>query len=165
MSNFDIDSLEKQFNLDEIKYEASKMRSRIKNLTEFEDPNSILQSNIERASAMLDRLEEAIDNGEGMGKGGIARLMEVAAKLIDSITTASSTMMSMTFNAQDVEYKEKVLSLKELEVQAKIAGQSPKALAQNMTQNNIVLTDRNSLLDLLSKGETPIPIETRSLND
>lgn len=158
----DLESLEKSFNLDEIKYECKSLRNRIKNLENFEDPTHILQSNIERASALLDRLEEEMDNGV-VPKGGTARMFEVASTLINSITTAAASMMSLTFGNQDSEYKNKVLTLKELEINAKIAGKSPQ---QSLTQNNnIILTDRNALLELLSKSDDPLTIDTTEIKE
>lgn len=158
----DLESLEKSFNLDEIKYECKSLRNRIKNLENFEDPTHILQSNIERASALLDRLEEELDNGI-VPKGGTARMFEVASTLINSITTAAASMMSLTFGNQDSEYKNKVLTLKELEINAKIAGKSPQ---QSLTQNNnIILTDRNALLELLSKSDDPLTIDTTEIKE
>ena len=159
--NEEIDNLEKAFNVDAVRAEVTALRSRIKNLDSYSDPNEVLRMNIERANTLLDRLEEEIDNPTSTPRGGIARLMEVASTLINTVTTAANSMMSLTFNEQDVAYKDKVLTLKESELDIKrlVANKQPTQGA--LTQNNqIVLTNRNDLLDLLRKPE-PVAIETQ----
>ena len=146
-----IDSLENEFNIQEVRSEVATLRDRIKNLDSYSDPNEVLKQNIDRANALLDRLENEIDNPTSMPRGGIARLIEVSATMINAITTAANSMMSMTFNDQDNEYKSKVLTLKESELKIKklAANKQPQgALTQN---NQIILTSRNDLLDLLRK--------------
>ena len=158
----DIESLEKSFNLDDVKFEVKALKDRIKNLEACEDPTQILQANIARANLLLDRLEDSIDAGE-TPKGGVARIVEVAGQLINSVTTAASTMMTLTFSDRDAEYKDKILSLKELEVQAKIAGKStPQAITQN---NTLILTDRNSLLEALNREDDPLIIDTTEVKE
>ena len=167
----DITSLEKEFNVEEVVIihpEVEQMRDRIKNLEQYEDPNEVLKGNIERANALLDRIETLLDNPSADApRGGAARLMEVAGTIINAVTTAATSMMSMTFNDQDLEYKGKVLSLKELEVQAKIAGTSTKqALTQTNNNTQIIVADRNAVLDMLKGGhEISIPIETNILSN
>ena len=159
--NEEIDNLEKAFDIEAARAEVSSLKDRIKNLENFSDPNEVLRMNIERANTLLDRLEEEIDNPTSTPRGGIARLMEVASTLINTVTTAANSMMSLTFNEQDVAYKDKVLTLmeSELEIKKLVANKQPTQGA--LTQNNqIVLTNRNDLLDLLRKPE-PVAIETQ----
>lgn len=164
----DIRSLEEEFDVEEVRTEYSRLRERVRNLDQYEDPNEVLRQNIERANALLDRIEEAIDvPGADAPRGGLARLVEVAAKLIDSVTTAANSMMSVTFNNQEQEYKTKVLSLKELEVQAKLAAQPGAKAITNQTNNTLIVTsDRNSLLDMLKGGteEHPIPLDISAID-
>ena len=163
MGKIDVSSLEKSFNLDDIKYDIKALRDRIKNIDDYEDPSKILQENIIRASRLLDHLEDEIDLGI-TPKGGTSRMLEVATLLINSITTAATAMSTMSFGAADKEYKDKVLSLKELEVNAKLAGKTPQ---QALTQNNNVniFTDRNSLLEMLREKNDPLTIETSPLKE
>ena len=155
-------NLDDSFNIENIKYECKQLRNRIRDLSKYDDPLEVLKSNIERANAFLDKIEECEDFGV-VPKGGTARMFEVASTLINSITTAAASMMSLTFGNQDSEYKNKVLTLKELEINAKIAGKSPQ---QSLTQNNnIILTDRNALLELLSKSDDPLTIDTTEIKE
>ena len=103
-----IDSLEKEFNIEETRREGIQLRKRLKNLEQYSDPNEVLRQNIERANALLDKLEEEIDDPTSTPRGGLARIAEVASTLINTVTTAANSMMSLTFNEQDVAYKDKV---------------------------------------------------------
>ena len=153
-----LDELEKDLDLTEVHGEIAMMRDRIKDLSQYEDPNQILQRNIERAEALLDRVEAEIDNGIS-GKGGLARLLEVASGLLNVVTTAANSMMSMTFDAQGMELKEKTLTLKEYEVKTKLAQSADsKSLPAGQTTNNTVniLTSREEILDLL-RGQQKQP--------
>jgi len=116
-----------------------------------DDPDNIIYTNIDRANRLLDKIEEDMENASS------ARLYEVAAQLINAITTASSSIVGTSVHADEMEYKQRILDLKEREVAVKEAIGTNK---NTKTVNNMIVTDRESLLKMINDQE-----ETKEINE
>ena len=117
-----------------------------------DDPDDIIYTNIDRANRMLDRIEEEVESQ------GSARMFEVAAQLINAITQASSSIVGTSQHADELEYKQRILDLKEREVAVKEAIGTSKN--DPKTVNNMIVTDRESLLKMINDNEdAPTPKE------
>ena len=114
---------------------------------DYED--GIIKANIDRANNMLDRVEDEMDNGNFN-----ARMVEVFAKLVDSVTNAATQIQSSAYNSDYLVLKEKLASLKELEVRAKVKNITSSAGTTEIgSQQNIIVTDRESILKVLQEGK------------
>jgi hypothetical protein len=148
-----IKSLEEEFNLGEAKKKAAELRKRIRNIDDYADPDGNLMSVIERANALLDRIEEEIDGGAFS-----PRLIEVAAALINSITQASNSLLTNTLSIEGMAHKKGYLELKREELEIKrtqVAG----GAGFNQT-NNILVSSREDLMKLFRQGVAPPPLES-----
>ena len=113
-------------------------------INDFEDDT--IKENIDRANRMLDRVEDEMDRGNFN-----ARMVEVFAKLIDSVTNAATQIQSSTYNNDYLVLKQKLAELKEYEVKSKVKGLA-QGNTQISSQQNIIVSNREDILKIL-KGE------------
>ena len=113
---------------------------------EYVDPDNILYSNIDRANRLLDRIEDEINSGDTA-----ARLFEVSSQLINAITTATTSIVGSAKDDADLEYKNRVLELKERELQLKsiIKGEQPQSIGT--VNNNVIVSNREDIMKLISE--------------
>lgn len=114
------------------------------------DNAKILKDNIERANAILDRVQEEVE-----GVNFSARLVEVAGQLINSITQGSKTLLDNSNYNKYLEIRKNLALLKEREVNIKaLKIDKPKT-------QNLIVTSREDLLRLLEgkKAEKRPPEE------
>jgi hypothetical protein len=98
----------------------------------------ILESNIERANKILDRVEEEIDKGNFS-----SRLVEVAGQLINSVTNASKEMISDKNYNRYLQIREKAVLLERVKIRLK-----NKQLSRPVNQN-IIIASREDILERL----------------
>lgn len=108
-----------------------------------QDPDDIIYTTIDRANRLLDKLELDIENAAS------ARMFEVAATLINSVTQAANSIIGTGQHADELEYKSRLLELKERETAVKEA----LGTKGSKTVNNMIVTDRESLLKMISEDE------------
>ena len=113
---------------------------------DYED--AIIKANIDRANNMLDRVEDEMDNGNFS-----ARMVEVFAKLVDVVTGAASQIQSSSYNSDYLLLKEKLAALKEIEVKAKVQSITSGTNRTEIGSQNIIVTDRESILKVLKEGK------------
>jgi DNA primase len=111
-----------------------------------EDPDTIIRANIDRANRILDRVEEEMLNGNFN-----SRLVEVASKCIDSVTNAVSQIQSTSFNTDHLQLKQRMIELKENELEYKIKNLGKPT---HVGSQNIIFTDRESILKALQNKNT-----------
>jgi len=97
MSELNREGLAEEFDLENIENQPSSV-SIFKE--EGEDPDSIIKDNIDRANRILDQVEDELANGNFS-----ARLVEVAAKTMDSVTNAVSQIQSTVYNNDYLQLK------------------------------------------------------------
>jgi len=107
------------------------------------DPDEIIKTNIDRANRILDQVEDELQNGNFS-----ARLVEVAAKTMDSITNAVAQIQSTVYNNDYLQLKARVVELKESELDYKVKNLKKP----NVGSQNIIFTDRESVLKALKNN-------------
>jgi len=113
-------------------------------------PDKILQENVVKANVVLDRIITEIANGNFS-----ARMAEVAAKTVDSITNLAATMGNLSFQSQDLQMKLSMIRLKERQVDIQ---ENKITQVNKIGTQNILVTNREDLLKLL-KGEKTKQLE------
>ncbi len=102
------------------------------------DPRNIIRDNIERANNILDLVEEELKNGNMT-----ARMVEVAANLINSVTAAGKELISDENYKVYLHLRERMVKLKDKEIELKrLKKDSPK-------NQNLIIASREDVLKLL----------------
>jgi hypothetical protein len=113
------------------------------------DPIQILYNNIDRANKLLDILDRQVDDGIE------SRQIEVAAKMIETINSAVEKIFTNQIEYDMLSLKDKMLGLKqrELDIKEKMGLLSG---AQKVNQQNILITDRESILKVIREKKENI---------
>ena len=150
MTLLDRENLENEFNVASEPVEPEILDEFENEWDDENNPRTIIKDNIERANTILDRVELEINSGNFS-----ARLVEVAGNIINSITVASKELISDENYKQYLSLRKKLVKYKKLEVDFKISGRN-----QKVTNQNLILTNREDLLKLMGKTEElPAPEE------
>lgn len=140
-------SLSQCFDIDAAKQELKNIKTQLDG--DVNNPNEILQGNIVRAQRLLDKIEDEWDVGTTQAT---VKLVEIAAKLIDCITSAANSMISNDVSLETTNQKQEFLDLKKLEFELK-KNKDEKVLPSGdnntYTQNNIVVSSREDILKLM----------------
>ena len=164
-------SLEGEFNID-TSNESLKNIEEIKEMRQAllttigesnRDPDDILYVNINRANDLLDIVQNSINEG---GKTN-ARLFEVAAQLVNAITSAATSVQNSGFGMMKHEYNMKIAEIKEREVAVKAAIAQDKSGSRQtgtgMTDGKVVVMTREELLGMID--ETNMEVEVQSVGE
>lgn len=138
-------NLSQCFDIEEARKELDIVQDQIDN---EETPNDILKQNVGRAQRLLDKIETEWETGT---TNATIKLVEVAAKLIDCITSAANSMITNDVNLETTNQKQEYLDLKKLEFdlkKSKMEGKEQTPSTINNTQNNVYLTSREDILKL-----------------
>ena len=138
-------NLSQCFDIEEARKELDIIQDQIDN---EETPNDILKQNVGRAQRLLDKIETEWEAGT---TSSTIKLVEVAAKLIDCITSAANSMITNDVNLETTNQKQEYLDLKKLEFdlkKSKMEGKEQTPSTINNTQNNVYLTSREDILKL-----------------
>lgn len=141
MPELDRNKLNEEFNLEKIENQPLEPFP----YNEDEDPDVIIRNNIERANRILDTVEDELLNGNFS-----ARLVEVASKMIDSVSTAVSQIQSTAYNEDYLQLRGRMVELKEREIDHKVKQVSS---GQSVRNQNIIFTDRESVLKALRSNK------------
>lgn len=140
------ENLSKAFDIDEARKELDLIQT---DLDSLGDSDEILRSNINRAQRLLDKIENEWDIGT---TNATIRLVEIAAKLIDCITTAANSLIANSVSLEETGQKQEILDLKKLEFELKKSKLENKPennnIINNNTQNNLYVTTREDILNL-----------------
>lgn len=129
----------------EIINEVNEMRKELKALeNDLPDVDQIILDNIQRANRILDRVEDGISTG-----AFTASMIEAAGKLIDSVTSAATSITGIGYNNEIIRQKERDLDIKEkkLMIDSAIKG----AENVNITNNTLVM-NREELMKMIKEG-------------
>ena len=133
-------------NTGEILGEVNSMRKELAELkNDLPDADKIITDNIARANRILDRVELSIGTG-----AFTATMIEAAAKLIESVTSAANSITGIGFNAEVIRQKDRELDRKEKELTIKglVKG------AENVTiNNNQLIMNREDLMKMIKEGK------------
>lgn len=105
-------------------------------------PEQILQTNVVKANVILDRVIEEMANGNFS-----ARMAEVAAKAVDSVTNIATTMGNLTNQYSDLQLKLDMIQYKK-----KLMENQGSKITQQIGQQNILVSNREDLLKMLRNG-------------
>ena len=136
MSELNRDKLSEVFNVEKVEKEVAELPE------SMDSAEDIIKDNIVRANRILDNVEHELENGNLN-----ARMVEVASKLIDSVTNAASQIQNHSYNEDYLLLREKLVELKRIETEQKVR---LAAGGSNTTNQNIIVTDRQSILDILN---------------
>lgn len=149
MVQLDRKNLSEEFGIEYVEGEVQEINQEIRGSA---IPDEILISNISRANRLLDRVEQEIDQGNFS-----ARICEVAGQLINSVTNASSQIITDEYNRAYLQVRQNLIKLKEVEMRIKqrVAG-TPKS-------QNIIVASREDIMQFLKdddeKADEPKQIE------
>lgn len=142
---------DKNQQLEKIKQMKSDLAESMKQKEDQEDPDNILYQNIDRANRFLDILENEITaedpESKTPKKKNISRLFEVSAQLINAITSATQSIAGSYKDDMEYQYKLELLELKNKELAIKHALKGGEAYTTN---NNLIVSSREDILDLIS---------------
>lgn len=156
MSELNRNNLAEEFDIENEEIEIETFKEILVKAKELEDPNNVLTSVIEKAGRFLDLVERECVNGAMS-----ARYSEVAATLINAITTAANsiaTINSVWFNDElkqvrikqrdrELDQKDKELELKKMYYNNQLGDNG------GTTNNNVIVTDRESVLKFLKSEQ------------
>jgi len=151
MPELDREGLSKHFEMLTVENNAEKqLDSMIKDLSNLEDCNAetVVKDNIERANRILDQVEEELNSGNFS-----ARMVEVASKMIDSITNAASQIQTTSYNNNYLQLREKLIQLKKMDLEFRISNLNKGNNSPRIGSQNIILADRESVLKFLKGGD------------
>lgn len=155
--------LEEEFNLDSPE-ETSKNVQEIKEMRQAllntigdsnRDPDDILYVNINRANDLLDIVQNDINTSEKPN----ARLFEVAAQLVNAITSAATSVQNSGFGMMKHEYNMKIADIKEKEVAVKAAIAQGKGSTGSTDEKVLVMT-REQLLGIIGDEQTEVEVQS-----
>jgi hypothetical protein len=105
-------------------------------------PQTKIEENIERANSILDLVEEELRGGNFS-----ARLVEVAAGLINAVTAAGKELITDRNYKLYLQTKYRMVELQK----EKLEWQKSKSLTGGRTTNNLIVAKREDVLKLLEK--------------
>lgn len=106
----------------------------------------LLRDNIERAEAIFNKVQHEIENGNFT-----ARMIEVASLIINSITSTVKEIQNKEYNDKYLSLKDKLAKLKHYELELKRIKDERKYKGPRSVKQNIIVTDRETLLKSLSE--------------
>jgi hypothetical protein len=159
MNDLNRNALEEMLDIETPEITIESFRETLNKVKQIEDPTNVLTSVIEKAGSFLDLIEIECVNGAMS-----ARYAEVAATILNTLITAANSIVdneSKTFNDKlkqiriyqrdkEIEQKDKELEIKDFYYRSKL--QVEQGGSTNTT--NILVTDRESLMKYLQKGNT-----------
>lgn len=141
--------LDKQFRLDETEFDVEPKESPswlpVYNDDE-ESPDKIIRENIAKANQILDITINAVANGIVE-----PRMIEVAVKAVESITTAAVALNNTSIGFGKLNLEEEMLEIKRKELELKTQ-QIAQGGIKNMT-NNIIMTSREEVMKAIANNQ------------
>lgn len=145
-------NIEREFDIEERVIEAEVVDDPFEQEWEAENSDlNVLRKNIERANAILDRVQEELENGNFT-----ARLVEVAGELINSVTAGSKAVFDKSYQDKYLDLRNKIVQLKEREINIKEIGNS------RPTNQNLIIASREDVLKLIEKEKRTENEETEN---
>ena len=165
MTELDRKSLAEELDLPIEDVPIETFREVLNKAKEVPNPDNVLSTVIEKAGVFLDMVERESVNGNMS-----ARMMEVGNQILNTLITATNSMVdnySKNFNDEmkqvrlkqrdrELDQKDKELEIKEYFYKQKLQLENGQ---QSNTTNNILVTDRESLLKYLNQGGNPKELE------
>lgn len=145
--NIDICDLDNQIPFDNEQQEVQSEPEIVEEKIDINDTDAILQNNLNKSNHILNSLIRQIANGED----NTPRMYEVAALLLSQITTIANSKVTkenlidtLILKKEDINLKRRIFEVKEKQLPG-----------SSTVNNNIICTDRESLIKLL-KGNRDV---------
>lgn len=138
----DLENLMKEFNLPEQPPESKPIPLELESV-DPSDPDSIVAATISKANYVLDLLLEKMQTDFS------PRMAEASSLLINAINNSTTQLFTKQFNVEQLKLKIEGLKLREKQL-ALIAGAQASG---NVGSQNIIFTDRETLLKFLKDGK------------
>lgn len=170
MSELNRKSLEEELEIESADIPIETFKEVLEKAKQMEDPDNVLASIIEKAGTFLDMIERECVNGAMS-----ARYLEVANQIMNTLLSTTNSLVdnkSKEFNDElkqvrivqrdrELDQRDKELEIKEYFYKNKLkSGEGD----QPNTTNNILVTDRESLLKYLNQGNQPKELEHSTQN-
>lgn len=111
----------------------------------------LLRDNIDRANRILDSVELELSSGNIS-----PRMFEVAGLLINAVSTAVAQLNISEFNKSGLLLKERMIELNRMKIEAEVRDGKIKSITN---QQNIIVTDRETILKMLDEPTKELPPE------
>lgn len=108
----------------------------------YDDPQDVIRSNMERANRILNILESELNRGNITN-----RAMEVASALINSVTLSSKELIADNNYKKYLQVREKMIKYKYDELEFK------KNKKEQPTNQNLIIASREDILKVISAPE------------
>jgi len=166
VTGIDVDKLSKEFGIDKRDLESLEGDESIDNSKDviddmdisddasIENPDKILESNINKANTVLDKVISEMKRGNFS-----ARMAEVAGQLVNAVTNAVDKVYLKNVGIDNLLIKDKMLNLKEKEasLREKLVDARGK-----IPREKLIVTDRETILGML-KEENKKPLKVKTL--
>lgn len=129
-------------NLEE-EFEMNNLDNDVMSLTpiDSDDPEGVIKANIERADRILNILENELERGNIT-----ARMMEVAATLINSVTLSSKELITGKNYEKYLQIRRDMIQYKYDELEFK------KNKKEQPTNQNLIVASREDILKVIGKS-------------
>jgi hypothetical protein len=144
--------------------EIQRMKCEIAELKRTQSPDGILYENINRANRILDAAEKELVEDNHINN----RLIEVVGGLMSVINAAATSLTDIGFNQTVLAQKEKVLQLRERELEMKLAIKAARNNGEQIpgkVTNNLIVSSREDILKLLRGEQEDCLLEDNSEDD
>lgn len=158
MSELNRKNLSKEFSLDLTDDKnIDKFLEDVTPPTEGEDPDDILRENIQRANRFLDRVETEIEGGNFS-----ARILEVAGLLLNSVTAAASQIQSSGYNEAYLQVREKLVSLKQVELE--LRRRKLEKGSSGTTKQQMIIASREDILGIIRGNDSAEDVKPKTVS-
>jgi hypothetical protein len=139
-------SLEEMFGIDETETDLQPREIRVWQSSSEDDysPEKIIKQNIDKANQILDIAIDSISRGMVE-----ARLIEVAIKAVESVTTAAMALNNTAIGFGKLNIEEDMLEIKRKELELK-AQQAVLGAGGIKNQTNIIVASREEVMKALT---------------
>lgn len=139
----DVSDTDSKQEVEELKNELAESEDIISQ-NKIGDPDETLQENINRANRFLDKIEKQVEQDSEID----SRMLEVASQLINAVTTSANNIVANAHNEEQLDIKKKDTELKEQKLKHQLEGNNDGKIN---TQQNIIVSSREELLDMIMK--------------
>lgn len=154
MAELDLDTLAEEFGIsgrtdnrtEIIKIDVDKYIDEI----DISDPDIILKKNLAKANAILDKVISELNSGNFT-----ARMIEVSSMIMSIVSGMTTQLYRKINDEKTLQFRQNVLELK-----TKMA-----KIGEHTTNNNIIVTDRETVLRLLKDEQSKKLIENKESNN
>jgi hypothetical protein len=149
MSELDLENLANELGIEEVTEKFKIDVDKHLNRTDINDPDTILTENLAKANAILDRVIEEMNAGNFS-----ARMVEVSAMIMSTVAGLTSQIYRKISEEKTLQLRQNMLELKAKQIK----------ISDGVKNQNIIVTDRETVLKFLREGQQQKLIENKEDN-